>query len=290
MNLWWSERGFTASLRDCYPKDESFREEIAKEYAKARLAIQGYGISLSDPLAEAKREEHIIGHLNKVRDIAYNIVNQNLSPNNAFRVMEMSGSKGSKSNIGQMIGMGGLQEVRGRRIQLGARNRCLPYFTSNDLDPRAQGMCPNSLVSGMTPAEYFFHITKSREGIMNTAMKTADVGYAHTKIVKAIGEDIITHTDLSVRNGINKIFQSTYGNDGLSATELERVIVGGREIMSFINLKREADRINSSYQYFGINQVEMITKAEEEQKIENDAIFEDEGDPMFQGEYDFNFD
>lgn len=291
LNLWWSQHSLTVSLKDCYPKDENFRQEIGKEYAKARLSIQGYMTNnnfINDPLAESKKEEHIMGYLNKAKDTAYNIVKQNLAPNNAFSIMVLSGSKGSWGNIGQIIGMGGLQDVLGRMLP-STESKRLPYFSPQDLDPRAWGMVVNSLVSGMTPPEYFSHMTKSREGVMNTAGKTADTGDMHNKIVKAIGEDVIVHHDSSVRNRTNKIYQETYGNDGFDPTQLEFVTIGGTSKLSFINLRRHADRINASYNYTHTNPLQENTRLvpEEESNTLIDFFFEEEDDGMYQGEYDF---
>lgn len=292
LNLWWSQYSLTVSLKDCFPKDENFRQEIDKEYAKARLSIQGYMTNsdfLNDPLAEAKKEEHIMGYLNKAKDTAYNIVKQNLSPNNAFSIMVLSGSKGSWGNIGQIIGMGGLQDVLGRMLP-STQTKRLPYFSPQDLDPRAWGMVVNSLVSGMTPPEYFSHMTKSREGVMNTAGKTADTGDMHNKIVKAIGEDVIVHHDTSVRNRTNKIYQESYGNDGFDPTYLEFVTIGGVSKLSFINIRRLADRINASYNYTYTNPPQENTNfvSEAENNTLIDFLFEEEDDGMYQGEYDFN--
>ena len=44
----------------------------------------------------------------------------------------------------------------------------------------------NSFYSGLTPTEFFFHTMGGREGLVDTAVKTAETGYMQRRLVKVI--------------------------------------------------------------------------------------------------------
>lgn len=48
--------------------------------------------------------------------------------------------------------------------------------------PAAKGFVANSFYSGLTPTEFFFHTMAGREGLVDTAVKTAETGYMQVKI------------------------------------------------------------------------------------------------------------
>ena len=51
--------------------------------------------------------------------------------------------------------------------------------------PAAKGFVSNSFYSGLTPTEFFFHTMGGREGLVDTAVKTAETGYMQRRLVKA---------------------------------------------------------------------------------------------------------
>lgn len=59
-----------------------------------------------------------------------------------------------------------------------------------------------------------------REGLVDTAVKTAETGYLQRRLVKCL-EDLVVHYDGSVRNSINEIVELTFGGDGLDPVHME---------------------------------------------------------------------
>ena len=51
-------------------------------------------------------------------------------------------------------------------------------------DPAARGFVENSFYTGLTPTEFFFHTMGGREGLVDTAVKTAETGYMQRRLVK----------------------------------------------------------------------------------------------------------
>ena len=59
-----------------------------------------------------------------------------------------------------------------------------------------------------------------REGLIDTAVKTAETGYIQRRLVKAL-EDVMVAYDGTVRNSLNHIVQFVYGEDGMDGGAFE---------------------------------------------------------------------
>jgi DNA-directed RNA polymerase II subunit RPB1 len=60
-----------------------------------------------------------------------------------------------------------------------------------------------------------------REGLIDTAVKTAETGYIQRRLVKAL-EDVAAKYDGTVRNALGDIIQFCYGEDGMDGTKIEK--------------------------------------------------------------------
>ena len=108
-----------------------------------------------------------------------------------------------------------------KRIPFGFGDRSLPHFTKDDYSPESKGFVENSYLRGLTPQEFFFHAMAGREGLIDTAVKTAETGYIQRRLVKAL-EDIMVHYDGTTRNSLGDIIQFIYGEDGIDGTQVEK--------------------------------------------------------------------
>ncbi len=113
--------------------------------------------------------------------------------------MAVSGSKGSNINLCQMIACVGQQVVNGERMPNGFFDRSLPHFESKSKYPAAKGFVSNSFFTGLTATEFFFHTMGGREGLVDTAVKTAETGYMQRRLMKAL-EDLVLKYDNTVRS------------------------------------------------------------------------------------------
>jgi DNA-directed RNA polymerase III subunit RPC1 len=52
--------------------------------------------------------------------------------------------------------------------------------------PAAKGFVRNSFYTGLTPPEFFFHAVSGREGLVDTAVKTAETGYMQRRLMKVL--------------------------------------------------------------------------------------------------------
>lgn len=119
-----------------------------------------------------------------------------------------------------MIACVGQQAISGSRIPNGFEDRSLPHFEKHAKIPAAKGFVENSFYSGLTPTEFFFHTMGGREGLVDTAVKTAETGYMQRRLVKCL-EDLCVQYDMTVRTSTNEIVQFIYGGDSLDPAFME---------------------------------------------------------------------
>jgi DNA-directed RNA polymerase II subunit RPB1 len=169
---------------------------------------------------QAEFEDRTFGILNKALELAGDAGQASLANENRMTAMVKAGSKGGPINIAQMIACVGQQNIDGKRIPNGFEDRTLPHFMRYDDSAAARGFVENSFITGLTPQEFFFHAMSGREGLIDTAVKTAETGYVQRQLVKSM-EDLVTQNDGTVRDANMNIVQFHYGEDGIASTKIE---------------------------------------------------------------------
>ncbi|CEH14257.1 beta and beta-prime subunits of dna dependent rna-polymerase [Ceraceosorus bombacis] len=228
VNYWLLHNGFSIGIGDTVADDNTAKkitDEIMNAKAKvAHLIDDAKNDKLRTKPGMTLRESfeaEVNSILNKARDTAGTEAERDLPDWNNVKQMVIAGSKGSFINISQMSACVGQQSVEGKRIPFGFRHRSLPHFTKDDFSPESRGFVENSYMRGLTPQEFFFHAMAGREGLIDTAVKTAETGYIQRRLVKAL-EDVMVHYDGTVRNSTNSVIQFAYGEDGIDGAMVER--------------------------------------------------------------------
>ncbi|XP_061665680.1 DNA-directed RNA polymerase III subunit RPC1 [Syngnathoides biaculeatus] len=242
--VYLSNRGFSIGIGDVTPGqgllkakqdllDDGYRkcDEYIEALQTGKLQQQP-GCS-----AEETLEALILRELSVIRDRAGSACLRELDKSNSPLIMALCGSKGSFINISQMIACVGQQAISGSRVPDGFENRSLPHFEKHSKLPAAKGFVADSFYSGLTPTEFFFHTMAGREGLVDTAVKTAETGYMQRRLVKSL-EDLCSQYDLTVRSSTGDIIQFIYGGDGLDPADME----GKDEPLEF---KRVLDNIRA---------------------------------------------
>lgn len=135
----------------------------------------------NDP-AKMTTEAHEVGIREKLKaaqDGIQKAVMASFTNKNGIFIAISSGSSGTDLNAGQIVGAIGQVIVESARIQKRFNNRTLPIFPQHDDSMEARGFCASSFIHGLNPAEFFFHVMAGREGIITTAIKTADKPSRH---------------------------------------------------------------------------------------------------------------
>ncbi|XP_004561311.1 DNA-directed RNA polymerase III subunit RPC1 [Maylandia zebra] len=244
--VYLSNRGFSIGIGDVTPGQgllKAKQDLLDDGYKKCDEYIEALdtGKLQQQPgcTAEETLEALILKELSVIRDRAGSACLRELDKSNSPLIMALCGSKGSFINISQMIACVGQQAISGSRVPNGFENRSLPHFEKHSKLPAAKGFVADSFYSGLTPTEFFFHTMAGREGLVDTAVKTAETGYMQRRLVKSL-EDLCSQYDLTVRSSTGDIIQFIYGGDGLDPAAME----GKDEPLEF---KRVLDNIRAVY-------------------------------------------
>ncbi|KAF9600283.1 hypothetical protein IFM89_005869 [Coptis chinensis] len=224
---WIGNHGFSIGIDDVQPGellnqqkkariDEGYEkcDDLIREHIKGNIELPPGSDSALTLEAEISKV------LNNIRETTANVCMKELHWRNSPLIMSQCGSKGSPINISQMIACVGQQSVGGRRAPNGFIDRSLPHFPRKCKTPSAKGFVANSFYSGLTATEFFFHTMGGREGLVDTAVKTADTGYMSRRLIKAL-EDLSVQYDYTVRNASGGVVQFLYGDDGMDPAKME---------------------------------------------------------------------
>jgi len=252
-------RGFTFSIRDCINEnkkvEEQIKESIKNKILEYKVMLTQYENDI-DQLNPDIIESNLSGELNAFSsDIGNTLFNSLNVSNNLFACIE-SGSKGNHMNLQHIMGCIGQKSVEGKRIKKKVENRSLPIFHKDDDTPEARGFIKNSYYSGIQAYEYFYDAMGGREGLIDTAIRTAKTGYIQRQLIKGL-EDLIIKYDNTNRNSNNTIIQYIYGENGIDQANQTELLI---RLISLNNLD-----IASTY---GFNKDE-IKKIEKEHKVKN---------------------
>ena len=222
-----TNRGFSIGVGDVCPAQSLVDEKeslVSVAYQKSDEVIEKFqkGELEKAPGCNMEKtlENSISGILNKVRQQAGDYCIDTLSRNNAPLIMAKSGSKGSDINVAQMVALVGQQIIGGQRVPDGFQDRSLPHFFKNARQPSSKGFIKNSFYSGLFPTEFIFHAMSGREGLVDTAVKTAETGYMSRRLMKSL-EDLSAQYDDTVRTSSGVVVQFQFGGDRLDPGEME---------------------------------------------------------------------
>ena len=104
---------------------------------------------------------------------------------NPVHAMLMSGARGSRNQIRQLVALRGLMAMPNGRI--------MPVpFTTNFL-------------TGHSPFEYFASTFGARKGLVDTALKTADAGFLFKRVMNAVQDLVLAEADCGATEGLVKV-------------------------------------------------------------------------------------
>lgn len=260
VNSWLIYNGFTVGIADTI-SDEATSKEIMKELQMSKEKVQKIMQDAQEGKLECQPGKNMLEtfeyniniELNAARDKAGKLAMQSLSDSNNVKMMVQSGSKGTDINISQIMSCVGQQNVEGKRVPFGFKNRTLPHFNKDDYGPESRGFVQNSYLSGLNPQEFYFHAMGGREGLIDTAVKTSETGYIQRRLIKAL-EDVMVKYDGTVRNSMGYLLQFLYGEDGMAGESIED------QNISILN--KDDKEMSNMYQLLDPqkNQVEELSK------------------------------
>ena len=228
--------GITTSLNDEEIPEEAqarINEHLDKKMEEVDMLVQsyeeGYLQALPGRSLEETLEMKIMQVLGEARDMSGSIAENYLTmgkqyPEDPYEhvmavenhsvVMARTGARASMLNLTQITACVGQQAVRGGRIERGYLNRTLPHFKKGELGAKAKGFVHSSYKSGLDPIEFFFHAMGGREGLVDTAIRTAQSGYMQRRLVNAL-QDLQVKSSGLVTDNQGNVIQTMFGEDGV---------------------------------------------------------------------------
>lgn len=199
----------SATYKFCKLSEEKKEKELLKQYLAVSLLEEKNSRQLDQVVKKALNDQTKI--------IIQEAIPDGLSKTfrtNFFAQMTSSGAKGSQVNFSQVVCCLGQQEFEGRRAQPMASGKTLPSFKEFDTSPMSGGFVGSRFITGIKPQEYFFHTMAGRDGLIDTAIKTARSGYLQRCLIKHL-ENISTQYDRTVRDNFGSVIQFNYGGDSI---------------------------------------------------------------------------
>jgi len=241
--------GITTSLNDEEIPEEAqarINEHLQKSEEKVDRLIDAYNEGILDALPGRSLEEtlemRIMQVLGEARDKSGEIAEDYLTmEHNHSVVMARTGARASMLNLTQITSCVGQQAVRGGRIHRGYIERTLPHFKRNELGAKAKGFVHSSYKSGLDPIEFFFHAMGGREGLVDTAIRTAQSGYMQRRLVNALQDLQVKPSGLVTDNQSN-VVQRIFGDDGVDPAKSDFGIAANLDkLIEEIKLEEKSD-------------------------------------------------
>ena len=210
-------KGLTMGFKECLV-DENMINKINDIIHTKMLSIN-YTVTQfendKDKITVDIGENILLSELNAISSNLSKMISEVLAKDNGLNIMiALSGSKGNLINMGQIAGCVGQSLLDGQRIKKRIADRTLPIFHQNDDSAKARGFVSSNLVDGLKGHEFFFHTMSGREGLIDTAIKTAESGYIQRKLVKSL-EDMYVNYEGMIRTANGILVQYLYGDSGI---------------------------------------------------------------------------
>lgn len=214
--------GITTSTNDEEIPEEAqerINEHLRESENKVDKLVEAYENDYLEALPGRSLEEtlemKIMQVLGEARDVSGQIAENYLTmEHNHSVVMARTGARASMLNLTQITSCVGQQSVRGGRIHRGYIDRTLPHFRKNELGAKAKGFVHSSYKKGLDPIEFFFHAMGGREGLVDTAIRTAQSGYMQRRLVNAL-QDLQVKPSGLVTDNQGMVIQLMFGEDGV---------------------------------------------------------------------------
>ena len=220
-------RGFTFGFSDC------MTNQIM--YDQIKILVQNkileYNVSLTQYENDTNQldtkiiEQLLAADLNAFSSNIGQILKENLDLTNNLFVCIDSQSKGNVTNLQPIMGTLGQKQMEGSRIKKNIEKRSLPIFHKDDDTPEARGFIKPSFMDGLESSDFFYDAKAGREGLIDTAIKTAKTGYIQRQIIKGL-EDLSIKYDNTNRTSRNVIIQYVYGENGINQSCQTELIIG----------------------------------------------------------------
>jgi hypothetical protein len=241
----------TISLADLSDTDPNAVLAVEENKAKLMRRVQALAATYptsGDPILQERHEREMLQLTRDFANIGAKVVDALATSNNISLIIK-SKSKGKPAEFSRM--MVDLQQmtINGQRLPttLAGGTRRLPYYAKGEKSLESGGFINNSYIRGLEPDEYYQHAEGSRLGIVESQVKTPDVGDDHRKLVKTTEDLRTSQTNAVINQAVGTTISFAFGNHSLSPIHLRMTAMRQTNIASPFYPKEMLSRINSFY-------------------------------------------
>lgn len=189
-----------------------------------------------------------------------NIIKQNIT--NRLTDMIFSGSKGNLDNIFQIVIMLSQQYINNDEMLYEYSNlRTLPIYKKDDVKNfrvllTSKGYIKNSFSTGLNVDEFFYHAITGRVGLINTAVKTGDIGYFNRKLLINLENIMICENYLIKEINSGKIISFKFSENNFNYKYLQDIYLDVNKYSRNNKLIKDLNIVHSSLymKYFNNNE------------------------------------
>lgn len=162
--------GFKDTLIDKKMEDQ-IMQIVNQKILESKYAITQYE-NETDQISLDIIENSLVSELGAIQANVGQMLMSHLNIDNFFWASAKSGAKGNATNVAQVSGIIGQNNVEGSRFKKKIEGRALVYWHKDDDTPEARGFIKNSYLSGLRGYEFFYNAAAGREGLIDTAIKS----------------------------------------------------------------------------------------------------------------------
>ena len=235
-----------------YADRENIIKEIKHKNYEAQVDIFNLGQKPKyDDIRYVFWQKNVIEILANTEMFGKSIGEKHLKVNNTLLVAstEMSGMKGSLLNIAQITGSLGNQMIKGslQTHEFNGGTRLAPFFVPGSVGSDNIGNNIHSFLDGLSPSEMFKHLAAARDGLVDTARSTSNIGYTHRRLSKGLETITIDYMGRCVSND-GRIFRFTCGDYFNSSEKIFTKDEENGEILNFTDIDLVLEQLNEEYE------------------------------------------
>jgi DNA-directed RNA polymerase beta' subunit len=167
-------RGQTVGFKDTVINEDVYnkiQQVITNKILESKYQITQYENDV-DQISLEIIEASLSAELSAVQANIGQLLMGQINIDNFFWTSAISGAKGNSTNVAQVSGVLGQNNLEGSRIKKKIEGRSLIYWHKDDDTPEARGFIKSSFLSGLKGFEFFYNAMAGREGLIDTAIKS----------------------------------------------------------------------------------------------------------------------
>nr|WNT71189.1 MAG: RNA polymerase subunit RPO147 [Equine parapoxvirus] len=252
--------GFGVTLRDLRPDATLVNrlyalntekiEQIKDAYARYLRDVADGKVVAMAPADEADALESLLANLTNlnVREINEHMRETlRANPDNSLLKMARAGYKVNPTELMYLLGTYGQQRVDGAAAETKVYGRVLPYALPDSADPEARGYIINSLMNGLSGAQFYFAMLVARSQSTDIVCETSRTGTLARKVIKKMEDTVVDGYGQVVSGSVLLKYAANYAKIPGSATKPVELLFPDERMAWYLEISALWERIRRGF-------------------------------------------